>query len=117
MLYYSIKVLVSALLIVIISEVAKRNTIVAALVTSLPIIALLSILWLYWDTGNVNRIAELSKGIFCLVLPSLVFFISLPTLLLQFKIPFYLAMLIAILLTVMAYAMLLLLLSRFGIKF
>jgi hypothetical protein len=37
--------------------------------------------WLYLDTGDAEKVASLSIGIFGLVLPSLVLFIALPLLL------------------------------------
>jgi len=38
-------------------------------------------IWLYADTGDALRVADLASGIFWLVLPSLVLFIALPLLL------------------------------------
>ena len=76
--YYAVKILVSAVLIVLISEIAKRNTLFGALVASLPVTSLLAFIWLYLDTGDSARIAALSTGVFWLVLPSLAFFVVLP---------------------------------------
>ena len=81
MLQLIIKVLVTALLIVMISELAKKNTLAGALLASLPIVSLLSFLWLYFETGDVQKIAQLSVEIFWLVLPSLTLFLVLPFLL------------------------------------
>ena len=88
---YIIKVLISALLIVAVSEVSKRSGLLGALLASLPLVSLLGILWLYWDTKNVQKAAELSTGIFWLVIPSLSFFALFP-LLLKLKWSFYAAM-------------------------
>lgn len=41
MLYYALKVIISAIVIVAIAEIAKRNTGLAALVASLPLTSLL----------------------------------------------------------------------------
>jgi len=83
MLYYAIKVLVSALIIVAISEIAKRSTGFAALVASMPLTSLLAFVWLHLDGAPPARIADVSGQIFWLVLPSLVLFLLLPFLLRQ----------------------------------
>lgn len=81
MLNYAIKIIVSALVLVAASELAKRNTFLAALLVSLPLTSLLAFVWLYLDTGDVQKVAALSHSIFWLVLPSLVLFLLLPLLL------------------------------------
>lgn len=81
MLYYALKVIVSALLIVAISEIAKRSTGFAALVASLPLTSLLAFVWLHMEASPPERIAALSSQIFWLVIPSLLLFLLLPLLL------------------------------------
>ena len=77
MIQYTVKIAVTALLITLISELAKKNGFVAALTAALPITSLIAILWLYYETGDVQKIADLSMGIFWLVIPSLLFFVCL----------------------------------------
>jgi hypothetical protein len=81
MLYYVIKAVVSALVIVAISEIAKRSTGLAALVASLPLTSLLAFIWLQVEGTQPQKIAELSGQIFWLIIPSLLFFLLLPLLL------------------------------------
>lgn len=81
MLYYLLKILISAVIIASVSEIAKRSSIWAALLASLPLVSLLAIIWLYIDTKDIQRITSLSKDILWLVIPSLLFFIVLPQLL------------------------------------
>ncbi len=78
MVYYFIKVVLSALVIVIVSEVAKRSTLLGALVASLPLTSMLAMIWLYIDTKSVEKVSDLSYGIFLIVIPSLLFFILFP---------------------------------------
>ena len=80
-MHFLIKTLVSALLIAAISEIAKRFTWFAAIIASLPITSILAMIWLYYDTKDASRVADLSYGVFWMVAPSLVFFLLLPTLL------------------------------------
>lgn len=83
MLYLIIKTLLTAVIIVTISEIGKRHTTFAALLAALPLTSLLAMVWLYADTRDAGRIADLSISIFWLVLPTLLFFIILPWLLRQ----------------------------------
>jgi hypothetical protein len=78
---YIIKVAVTAIVVVAISEIAKRSSVWAALLASLPLTSLLAFVWLYLDTGEPERVATLAHSIFWLVLPSLLLFIVLPLLL------------------------------------
>jgi hypothetical protein len=79
--YYIIKVVVTAVLVVAISELSKRSAFAGALLASVPIISVLAMIWLYADTRDVVQVAALSRSVFWLVLPSLVLFLVLPVLL------------------------------------
>jgi hypothetical protein len=115
MLHYGIKVLVSALVIVAITELAKRSTWVGALVASLPLTSLLAFMWLYWETGDTTRIAGLSVDIFWLVIPSLALFLALP-LFLRLGWGFWVSLLGAIAVTAACYGLLFWLLRRLGLQ-
>lgn len=91
---YLIKLIVSACLIVAVSEISKRTTFVGALLASLPLTSYIAMIWLYADTKDAAKIASLSTDIFWLVLPSLPFFLVLPALLKR-KVEFVPALLIA----------------------
>jgi hypothetical protein len=103
MIYYAVKTLLSALIIVAIAEIAKRNTIAGALLASLPLTSLLAFIWLYWETHDTARIASLSIDIFWLVIPSLALFLALP-LFIRLGFSFWLSLLAAIALTAACYA-------------
>lgn len=74
MTQYVVKVLITAALIVAVSEVSKRSTFLGGLLASLPLVSFLALLWLYLDTKDTAKVAALSTSIFWMVLPSLVFF-------------------------------------------
>jgi len=114
MLYTAIKVLLTAVLVVAISETAKRSTLLGGIVASLPLTSVLAFVWLYGETGDTGKIASLSVSIFWYVLPSLVLFIALPMLLGR-GIDFWLSLLIASALTFAAYLLMTALLARFGV--
>jgi hypothetical protein len=112
-MYLALKVLISAVIIVLIGEIAKRSTTFGALVASLPLTSILALIWLYRDTSDTMLIATLSREIFWLVLPSLVLFLVLP-LLLKRGMSFYAALGIASGCTALSYVAMSALLRRFG---
>ena len=81
MLQLTIKALVSGALIATASEIARRNPGWGGLVASLPLVSLLTILWLWRDTGNAARIADLALSSTAYVTASLPAFVILALLL------------------------------------
>lgn len=114
MLYYAVKVLLSAVIIVAVSELAKRHSGVAALLAALPLTSLLAFVWLHAEGASDAAIASLSSQIFWLVIPSLALFIGL-WFLLRHGVTFWLALGASMALTVLAYLALLPLLRRLGV--
>jgi hypothetical protein len=114
MLYATLKVLLTSVLVVAVSEAAKRSTLVGAVLASIPIVSVLAMIWLYVETRDVEKIASLATGIFWLVLPSLVLFLALPFLL-RSGIDFYLSLALSVALTVTAYFAMLYTLRLVGI--
>lgn len=115
MSYYLVKIAVTTVLIVLISEIAKRSSMVGAILASIPLVSVLAMLWLYIDTNDVSKVSALASSVFWLVLPSLALFIALPLLLRQ-GLNFYLSMSISIAITVACYFLMVAVLSHFGIK-
>jgi hypothetical protein len=115
MVYYIVKVAISALLIVAIAEISKRSSLVAAVLASVPLVSVLAMIWLYVDTRDVDKVASLASGIFWLVLPSLALFISLPLLLKQ-GLNFYLSMGLSVLITIACYWLMVTILGHVGIE-
>ena len=115
MIYYLTKIAITTVLIVAISEIAKRSSFAGALLASIPFVSVLAMLWLYVDTKDVEKVSALSTSVFWLVLPSLVLFIALPLLLKQ-GLHFYVSFSIAIGITVGSYWLMLTVLNYFGIK-
>ena len=77
-MFNATKIIVSALTIFIASEIAKRDTLVGAIIVSLPLISLLSIIWIYIETRDIERIISFSYSVFSMIIPSLSFFLTLP---------------------------------------
>jgi len=112
---YALKIGLSALILVAVAEVAKRSTFWAAALASLPLTSLLAFVWLYLDTGDVQKVATLAGGIFWLVLPSLLLFVLLP-LLLRSGGGFWVSLGVSSAATALAYLGMVKLLAAFGIR-
>ena len=112
---YFIKIIVSASIIILISEIAKKNTFFGGVIASIPLISILSMIWLYFETNNIDKIKHLSISIFWMTIPSLTLFISLP-ILINMGINFYFSLTISISLTIAFYGMTLYFLALYEIK-
>jgi hypothetical protein len=113
--YFTIKCLLSGLIIAVVSEVARRSPTLGALIVSLPLVSLLGILWLWRDTKDVDRIAALAESTFWYVLPSLPMFLVLPALL-RAGLGFWSSLGASCLLTVALYLVTAWTLAKFGIS-
>ncbi|MDQ9170339.1 DUF3147 family protein [Oxalobacteraceae bacterium R-40] len=112
---YAVKIVVTSIIIVAVSEIAKRNSFWAAILASLPLTSLLAFIWMYVETGDTKQIAALSQGIFWLVIPSLALFLLLP-ILLRIEWNFWLSLALSCVATASAYYLMVWLLTRLGIK-
>jgi hypothetical protein len=74
---FLLKVAITVALVLVASVLARRTGWLGALVASLPLTSLLVLAWLYHDTRDAGRVADLSMGIFWFVLGSLPFFLVL----------------------------------------
>ena len=110
-----VKGLLSGILVILASEVAKRYPSLGALIISLPLLSVLTMVWLWHDTHDVERLATHSASTFWLVLPSLPMFLLIPWLL-RHGIAFYLALGISCAITFACYLLMVWALSRYGIK-
>ena len=81
MTYLILKAVLSGLIVMVVSEVARRSPGLGALIASLPLVSLLAMIWLWRDTGDPARIAAHAEATFWLVLPTLPMFLVLPFLL------------------------------------
>lgn len=72
---FVVKLLVSALVIALASEVAKRDSFWGALIVALPLVSILTMSWLYGETRDNALVTRLARDIVVLVPLSLVFFL------------------------------------------
>ena len=113
---YVIKLLISAAIIVAVTEVAKVNATLGGLIKSLPLVSLIALIWVYAETRDTQTIAQLSTSTFWFVLPTLPLFLVLPALLRR-GLGFWPSLLTAVLVMLLCYALTMLLLRRSGVTF
>ena len=97
-----VRAAISGFIIAVASEVARRSSLLGAVIISLPLTSLLAIVWLYRDTRDTDEVASFAWSILWIVPPSLVFFVALP-LALGRGVSFVPALLLAAALTTAAY--------------
>ena len=115
MLYLVIKAAISGVIVALVSEIARRYPGWGGLVASLPLTSLLAMIWLWRDTDDSLRVAELSSSTFWFILPSLPLFVVLP-MLLKSGMAFWAAMAIVVAGTLALYALMFWAGPRLGLK-
>lgn len=115
MIYLAIKAALSALIIVAVSEIAKRSPAAGALVVSLPLVSILGMIWLWRDTHDPVRMASHVGATFWYVLPSLPMFLLVPALL-RHGLGFWASLLAGCVLTVTLYLAMIWIGPRFGLR-
>ena len=100
---FVLKAFVSGVLVATISTIAKRYPGWGGLVASLPLVSLLSMLWLYGATRDGEKVAQLSIGAFWFFLPSIPMFLIIPGML-RSGFSFAVTMVVACGVTILLYA-------------
>src|ERR1700712_5390039 len=98
-----LKALISGVIIMVVSEIAKRSPAFGALIASLPLVSVLAIIWLWRDTGDTIRIASHAEATFWYVIPSLPILV-LPYML-RAGIAFWAALAASCILTILLYSL------------
>ncbi len=68
------KVVLSAVVIALASELSKKSISLAVVTLALPLTSILALFWIHWEGGDPEKLIEISWGVFWLVPPSLLFF-------------------------------------------
>jgi len=108
------KYLLTAAVVVLISEAAKHSGKLGGFVAALPLVTLMALIWLHVEGQPADRIAGFAWYTFWYVIPTLPMFLAFPALLP--RIGFWPALLACILLTAACFALFALALRRFGIE-
>lgn len=114
-MYLILKTVITAMVVVGISECGKRFSLVGGVLASLPLTSILAFIWLYQDTRDVAKVIELSHVIFWMVIPSLFFFLCLPWFL-KMGWKFYPSLATSAALMVLVYSVYLLVMKKIGVQ-
>jgi len=107
------KYLITAGLVVAVSEFAKRSDKLGALIASLPLVTVLTLIWLHVEKQPEAKLANHAWYTFWYVVPTLPMFLAFPALLARWG--FWPALGISVVLTIACFALFALFVKRFGI--
>ena len=108
------KYLVTAGMVVLISELAKRSDRLGGFVAALPLVTVLALIWLYVENQPQEKIANHAWYTFWYVIPTLPMFLAFPALLP--RLGFWWTLLVCVGITVACFGAFALVLRRFGIE-
>lgn len=114
MQYLIVKYLVTAGVVVLVSELAKRSDKLGGLVAALPLVTVLTLIWLYVEQQPVSKIANHAWYTFWYVIPTLPMFLAFPLLLP--RIGFWPTLLACIVITMVCFGLFAVVVRRFGIE-
>lgn len=100
---YLVKTLIAAVIIVAVGEISKRSSALAAVLLALPIISITAFVWIYVESKDQSKIANISQETFWFVLPTLPMFLLLGWML-RNNFNFYLSLAACCLLTAILFA-------------
>ena len=103
MLFYITKVLFTSVLIVSVTEIAKRSDKLGGLVAALPLTTILIIFWMYFEGFSNEKISKHMLYTAFFVIPTLPMFIIFPLLICKFD--FIWAVVIGMVLTIVLLAL------------
>jgi hypothetical protein len=108
------KLFFTAIIIVIISEIAKHYDRFAALIASLPLVTLITLFWLYYENQPEEKIANHAYYTFWYVIPTLPMFVFFPWAIKVFG--FWITFILSIFLTIIIFFLYATILKKFGVN-
>jgi len=108
------KYFITAAVVVLISELAKRSDRLGGFVAALPLVTFLALIWLYIEGQPEEKIANHAWYTFWYVLPTLPMFLLFPMLLP--RLGFWPTLLASVAITVICFGLFALLMRRFGVE-
>ncbi|MDP3464257.1 MAG: DUF3147 family protein [Sulfuricurvum sp.] len=114
MTWIIIKYLLTAAIVVLVSEMAKRSDKLGGLIAALPLVTFLTLIWLYIEHQPTEKIANHAWYTFWYVVPTLPMFLAFPILL--ERIGFWSAILASIAIAVICFILFSLVVRQFGVE-
>lgn len=113
MLWVFTKYFITAGVVVVVSEVAKRSDRLGALIASLPLVTILALIWLHMENQSTEKVANHAWYTFWYVVPTLPMFLVFPWLLPRFG--FWPTLAACVVFTAFCFAVFASIVRRFGI--
>ncbi len=110
------KILLTALIIFSVAQVSERSTLMAAVLASIPIVSVLSMMMMFHEGQTAIEISQFARDIVWLVIPSLLIFIVMPWLIESKQWDFYPALAAGLACTVTGYFVMVLTMERLGLS-
>jgi F0F1-type ATP synthase assembly protein I len=114
MAWLIIKYAITAIMVVIISETARRSDRLGGLIAALPLVTLLTLIWLHYERQPDEKITNHAWYTFWYVLPTLPMFVLFPQLFRWFG--FWGALIAGGAMTLAVFGLLAFIVRRFGIE-
>ncbi|MBL8519001.1 MAG: DUF3147 family protein [Betaproteobacteria bacterium] len=108
------KYLMTAAVVVIVSEAAKRSDRLGGLIAALPLVTVLALIWLHVEQQPLEKIANHARYTFWYVVPTLPMFLAFPFLLP--RLGFWPTLLASVVITVVCFALFAWAVKPFGIE-
>ena len=108
------KYLLTAGMVVLISELAKRSDRLGGFIAALPLMTLLTLLWLYLENQSDEKIANHAYYTFWYVIPTLPMFLLFPYLLPRMG--FWITLVASIGITVVCFGLFALIVRQIGVE-
>ncbi len=109
-----VKVLITAVLIAAIVELAERSTMAAAILASIPTVSVIALIWMNHDGAESTEIAGFARGVLWMILPSLTLFLLFPFLI-EKGFSFYPSLMVGTAATIVAYFVMLRVMEHFDV--
>ncbi len=107
------KYLITAGIVVLVSEFAKRSDRLGAFIAALPLVTVLTLLWLYFENQGQVKIANHAWYTFWYVLPTLPMFLLFPWLINRFG--FWWALSASAVVTIFCFGVTVVVVKQFGV--
>lgn len=108
------KYFITAAVVVLVSELAKRSDKLGALVAALPLVTVLTLIWLYIEKQPASKIANHAWYTFWYVVPTLPMFLVFPALLSRYG--FWLSLFFSVIITSTCFVVFAVVARRFGVE-
>ena len=108
------KYFITAAVVVLVSELAKRSDKLGGLVAALPLVTVLTLIWLYVEKQPEQKIANHAWYTFWYEVPTLPMFLAFPVLLP--RLGFWPTLLASVVISVVCFGLFALFVRRFGVE-